>query len=74
MKMDGPRLLLDYIRCLVWIDKTSPQNSLATEDQDVIFGSQEIRKVMKNNIKPGEYFIAMLIAAILTVVIVINLI
>jgi len=47
---------------------------LATEDQDIIFGSQEIRKVMKNNIKPGEYFIVMLIAAILTIVIVINLI
>jgi hypothetical protein len=29
---------------------------------------------MKNNINPGEYFIAMLIAAILTVVIIINLI
>jgi hypothetical protein len=60
--------------CLVSIGKTSPWNSLATEDQDVIFGSQEIRKVMKNNIKPGEYFVAMLIAAILTVVIIINLI
>jgi hypothetical protein len=49
---------------------------LATEDQDVIFGSQEIRKikVMKNSINPGEYFIVMLIAAILTVIIVINLI
>jgi hypothetical protein len=29
---------------------------------------------MKNNINPGEYFIAMLIAAILTVIIIINLI
>jgi hypothetical protein len=45
MKMGGPRLLLDYMKCLVWIDKTSPWNSLATEDQDVIFGSQEIRKI-----------------------------
>jgi 1,4-dihydroxy-2-naphthoate octaprenyltransferase len=48
--------------CLVSIGKTSPWNSLATEDQDVIFGSQEIRKI---KVMKTIYFICSLLMIVM---------